>query len=82
MVMASAKNSKESNSKRAVIATVHINNGICSNLSPVGHMLITVIIKLIAPKIEETLPDDTKKLLNLPKPQHRYWELVVCVSVW
>ena len=53
MVMAPPNTGKDNNNKRALIATDHTNNGIRSNLKPTGRMLITVVIKLMAPKIEE-----------------------------
>jgi len=53
MVIAPANTGKESNNKIAVITTAHTNKGIRSNVIPVDRILITVVIKLTAPKIEE-----------------------------
>lgn len=53
MVIAPAKTGNESKSKIAVIMTLHTNNGIRSNDEEGARILIIVVIKLIAPKIEE-----------------------------
>lgn len=52
--MAPARTGKESSSKTAVMKTAHTNRGIRSIVIPDGRMLITVVIKLTAPRIEET----------------------------
>jgi hypothetical protein len=53
MVIAPASTGKERRSKIAVITTAQTNRGIRSGRNPVDRILITVVIKLIAPKIEE-----------------------------
>ena len=64
MVMAPANTGRDNNSKRAVIATDHTNKGIRSNLKPTGRMLITVVIKLMAPRIEEIPAKWREKILR------------------
>ena len=46
------------------MATDHTNNGIRSNLRPEGRMLITVVIKLIAPKMDEIPAKCNEKILK------------------
>lgn len=53
IVIAPAKTGKDSKSKRAVSATDQTNNGIRSKVIPVDRILITVVIKFTAPRIEE-----------------------------
>jgi hypothetical protein len=53
MVMAPANTGKDNNNSTAVITTAHTNNGIRSNVMPCGRMLITVVIKFTAPRINE-----------------------------
>jgi hypothetical protein len=53
MVMAPARIGSDSKSKTTVIRTAHTNNGIRSNRIPCQRILITVVIKFTAPKIEE-----------------------------
>jgi hypothetical protein len=53
-VIAPAKTGKESSNNTAVITTDHTNNGIRSRVIPGLRILITVVIKLTAPKIDET----------------------------
>lgn len=53
MVIAPASTGKESRSKSAVIPTDHTKRGIRSRVILGARMLIIVVIKLIAPKIEE-----------------------------
>lgn len=52
--MAPAKTGRERSNKITVIVTAQTNKGIRSKRSPFHRMLATVVIKLIAPKIEET----------------------------
>lgn len=52
--MAPAKTGSDNNKSRAVIATAHTNKGIRSGRNLLERMLITVVMKLIAPKIEDT----------------------------
>lgn len=54
MVMAPAKTGRENNKRNAVIKTDHTNKGICSLLLKDERMFKMVVIKLIAPKMEET----------------------------
>jgi hypothetical protein len=51
--MAPANTGKESNNRIAVITTDQTNKGIRSNVIPSERILITVVIKFTAPKIEE-----------------------------
>jgi hypothetical protein len=53
IVIAPAKTGNESSSKTAVIITDHTNKGIRSNEIPSDRILITVVIKFTAPKIDE-----------------------------
>lgn len=53
IVIAPAKTGKDKRSKIAVINTDQTNKGIRSNVIPIERMLIIVVIKLIAPKIDE-----------------------------
>jgi hypothetical protein len=53
IVMAPANTGKDSNNKIAVIKTDQTNRGIRSKVIPSDRMLITVVIKFTAPKIEE-----------------------------
>jgi hypothetical protein len=54
MVIAPARTGRDNNSKIAVMRTDHTNKGIRSKFIVFGRMLIIVVIKLIAPKIEDT----------------------------
>lgn len=51
--MAPASTGRDSSSSTTVIATAQTNNGIRSNRNPDQRILITVVIKLIAPKIDD-----------------------------
>lgn len=53
IVIAPARTGRERRSKIAVIKTDHTNKGIRSKDSPGERILIIVVIKLIAPKIDE-----------------------------
>lgn len=53
IVIAPANTGKESNSRIAVILTAQTNKGIRSKIIPLVRILIIVVMKLIAPKIEE-----------------------------
>lgn len=53
MVIAPAKTGSDRRSSRAVRATDHTNRGIRSKVIPVDRMLMTVVIKLTAPRMEE-----------------------------
>lgn len=52
-MMAPAKTGSESNKRIAVISTDHTNNGILSRFISLDRIFRIVVIKLIAPKIEE-----------------------------
>lgn len=54
IVIAPANTGKESRSSNAVIATDHTSRGIRSNVIPVDRMLITVVMKFTAPRMEDT----------------------------
>jgi hypothetical protein len=54
IVIAPANTGNESNKSKAVITTAHTNNGIRSSVIPLDRILITVVIKFTAPKIDET----------------------------
>lgn len=54
MVIAPAKTGRDKRSKIAVINTAQTKRGIWSIVIPYDRMLITVVMKLTAPKIEET----------------------------
>jgi len=53
MVMAPANTGRDKSNKIAVINTDHTNKGIISNFILIGRIFKMVVIKLIAPKIEE-----------------------------
>lgn len=53
IVIAPAKTGRDKRSKMAVIFTAQTNRGICSNNMPAVRILIIVVIKLIAPRIED-----------------------------
>src|SRR6218665_691286 len=53
IVIAPASTGRDKSSNTTVITTAHTNRGIRSSRSPLHRMLITVVMKLIAPKIEE-----------------------------
>ena len=53
IVIAPANTGSESSNRITVIVTAHTNKGIRSNVNPCHRMLITVVIKFTAPKIEE-----------------------------
>ena len=52
-MIAPAKTGSDKSNKMAVMKTDHTNKGIRSIVIPADRMLITVVIKLTAPKIEE-----------------------------
>lgn len=53
MVIAPARTGRVNSRRRTVMIVAHTNKGIRSNRIPFQRMLIIVVIKLIAPKIEE-----------------------------
>lgn len=52
-MIAPARTGSDNNRRIAVIFTAQTNKGICSNSIPAVRMLIIVVIKLIAPKIDD-----------------------------
>jgi len=68
IVIAPANTGRESNNKKAVIKTDHTNNGIFSNDIDFDRMLIIVVMKLIAPKMEETPAKCKDKILKSTAP--------------
>ena len=62
--MPPAKTGKDNNNKTAVTNIDHTNNGILSKVIPTALILIIVVIKFIAPNIEE-IPAKCK--LNIAK---------------
>lgn len=53
IVIAPASTGSDNSSSTTVIVTAHTNSGIRSNVNPCHRMLITVVIKFTAPRIEE-----------------------------
>jgi hypothetical protein len=53
IVIAPAKTGKDNNNRIAVIKTDHTNKGIRSKVIPLDRILITVVMKFTAPRIEE-----------------------------
>lgn len=53
MVIAPASTGKDRSRSTTVISTAQTNSGIRSRRKPLQRILITVVIKLIAPKIDE-----------------------------
>jgi hypothetical protein len=53
IVIAPAKTGKDNSNKIAVMITDQTNKGIRSKVIPFDRILITVVIKLTAPKIDE-----------------------------
>lgn len=53
IVIAPARTGSDNNSNTTVIVTAHTNSGIRSRCIPCHRILITVVMKLIAPKIDE-----------------------------
>lgn len=53
MVIAPASTGRDRSSSTTVITTAHTNREIRSSRSPFHRILITVVIKLIAPRIDE-----------------------------
>jgi hypothetical protein len=54
IVIAPARTGRESSSSRAVIAVYHINRGIRSGFMLFGFILIVVVMKFTASRIDET----------------------------
>jgi hypothetical protein len=53
IVIAPARTGKDNNNKTAVINTDHTNNGTLKKFNPLSLIFCIVVIKLIAPKIED-----------------------------
>jgi hypothetical protein len=53
MVIAPARTGSDSRSNTTVIVTAHTKSGIRSNCIPCQRILITVVMKLMAPRIED-----------------------------
>lgn len=53
IVIAPANTGNDSSKSTTVMVTAHTNSGMRSNCIPCHRMLITVVIKLIAPKIDD-----------------------------
>jgi hypothetical protein len=68
IVMAPASTGKDSNSKRAVINTDHTNRGIRSNVMDAARILMIVVMKLIAPRIEEIPAKCSEKMAKSTAP--------------
>lgn len=51
--MAPARTGRDRRSRTTVIATAHTNSGIRSRRNPCHRILITVVIKFTAPRIDE-----------------------------
>lgn len=54
IVIAPARTGRDNNSSRAVMAIDHTNSGIRSGFILFGFMLIVVVIKFTAPRMEDT----------------------------
>jgi hypothetical protein len=67
-VIAPAKTGKDKSSKMAVITTDQTNKGIRSKVMPFDRMLITVVIKFTAPKIEEIPAKCREKIARSTEP--------------
>jgi len=64
MVIAPANTGRERSNKIAVISTLHTNRGIRSSDIPAGRMLMQVVMKLIAPKIDEAPAKCNEKIVR------------------
>jgi hypothetical protein len=64
MVMAPANTGRDNNSKMAVIKTDHTNNGTRSNVILLGRIFIIVVMKLIAPKIDDAPAKCNEKIVK------------------
>lgn len=62
IVIAPANTGKDRRSNTTVIVTAHTNNGIRSRVSPCHRILITVVIKFTAPKIDEAPAKCSEKI--------------------
>lgn len=64
IVIAPAKTGNLKSKSKAVIPTAHTNRGIRSKVIPVDRILIIVVIKLTAPKIDEIPAKWREKMLR------------------
>lgn len=62
MVIAPARTGRDSSNRTTVITTAHTNRGIRSSCIPCHRMLITVVIKFTAPKIEDAPAKCSEKM--------------------
>ena len=61
-MIAPARTGRDNNRSTTVISTAHTNKGIRSKRSPCHRMLITVVMKFTAPKIEEAPAKCSEKI--------------------
>jgi hypothetical protein len=54
IVIAPARTGRDSNNSRAVMAIDHTNSGIRSGFTLLGFMLIVVVMKVTAPRMDDT----------------------------
>lgn len=64
MVIAPANTGRESNSRMAVMSTLHTNKGIRSRDMPAGRILTHVVMKLMAPKIDDAPAKCREKMVR------------------
>ncbi|MOA60106.1 hypothetical protein D3C78_1849010 [compost metagenome] len=62
MVMAPARTGSESSSRKAVISTPQANSGMRCRVMPGARMLKMVVMKLIAPRIDEAPATCSEKI--------------------
>jgi hypothetical protein len=67
-VIAPAKTGRDNNNKIAVITTDQTNKGIRSKVIPFDRILITVVIKFTAPRIEEIPAKCREKIAKSTDP--------------
>jgi hypothetical protein len=68
IVIAPASTGKDNNNKIAVINTAQTNNGILCILIPGERIFITVVIKFIAPKIDDAPAKCKLKIAKSTEP--------------
>jgi hypothetical protein len=68
MVIAPANTGKDNNNKTAVINTAQTNKGILCILIPGARILITVVIKFTAPKMEDAPAKCKLKMAKSTEP--------------
>jgi hypothetical protein len=68
MVIAPARTGKESKRRMAVINTDQTKRGIRSIVIPLARILIVVVIKFTAPRIEETPAKWSEKMAKSTEP--------------